>query len=95
MEALIINKKMRALIEQSRQKNSSNYFSTNKNVPDPNSNTLTIFQKRQLKALLGKTDLSANVEGQHNENSSTPPTTLLHYYTKILVNLIDFQILEK
>jgi len=78
MEALMINNKMRALVEQSRKQNSSKSFPTNENVPDPNSPKLSLFQRRQLRAQLAKAALSASVVGQHNDNFSPPPTTLLH-----------------
>ena len=80
MEALMITNKMRALVEESRKRNLSKSSSTNENAPAPdlNSPKLTLFQKRQLKAQSTKEALSTFVERHHYDNSSPPPTTLLH-----------------
>jgi hypothetical protein len=77
MEALVKNNKMKALIDQSRKRNLSSFFSINENEPDSKSPRLSLFERRQLKAELAKAALSANVAGHHNDNSSPPPTKLL------------------
>jgi hypothetical protein len=78
MESLMINNKMKALVDKSKKRNLSNFFPTNENGPDPNSPKLTLLQKRQLKAQLASPALKWNVvEGKQNDNSSPQPTKLL------------------